>query len=120
MGSTAILGIPYLGDTNKSIENALADTVAKIRENISIKRASIIDVSNGTLGTYVHNAMVENAGAQAAIVGLKSESTSLIDLSAERKMEIETIAKKLAMHIVAAKPLYLSISSVPKDTIERE
>ena len=103
--------ITYLGDANKSIENALADAVAKIRENISIKRASVIDVSNGILGIYIHNAMGEQLGAQAAIVALKSESTPLVNVSAERKIELETIAKKLAMHIVAAKPLYLSTSS---------
>merc|ERR1712146_234333 len=120
MESTTILTIPYLGDESKSIENALADAVAKIRENISIKRASVIDVSNGILGIYIHNAMGEQLGAQAAIVALKSESTPLVNVSVERKIELETIAKKLAMHIVAAKPLYLSTSSVPNEIIEKK
>merc|ERR1712146_392091 len=62
----------------------------------------------------------EQLGAQAAIVALKSESTPFVNVSVERKIELETIAKKLAMHIVAAKPLYLSTSSVPNEIIEKE
>jgi elongation factor Ts len=76
-----------------------------------------MNASEGTvLVGYVHNRMGANAGTAAAVVELGYVDEGKI-VSSEN---LEGIGKKLAMHIVAARPLYLSPENVPAHEVQKE
>ena len=106
---------------------ALADLVGKVRENISLRKAARIDAFPGIVGSYVHGcvnkAQYPGLGKAAAVVavGVGVEEQSKIVLP-EKIVEgvLRPFAKKLAMHIVAAKPKYVDENSIPVDILESE
>src|SRR5438045_362445 len=55
-----------------TIEEAIADTIAKIGENMSLRRASSLSVGQGVIANYVHNSVDEGLGKIGVIVGLES------------------------------------------------
>ena len=85
-------------DAEVNVETARANLVAKIGENISVRRAQLIKGSN--LGAYVH-------GGKIGVV------TQLEGGDAE-------LAKDLAMHVAAAAPTYVKPSDVPAEVVAKE
>ena len=99
--------------TSTTVKDSLEEAILAIRENLSISEASVIQSldENSILVGYVHGKVKENAGTSASLVQISGS------LSTEKMQEI---GKKLAMHIVAAKPTYLSPEHVPNDVVDRE
>lgn len=125
INSTSVLvemDIPSLLDTATGPKGAplsqeLADLIAKIRENISVRRAARLVLPPNTKGyvaSYVHNALNPSMGAAAGLVAIQSSKTPA-DAPA-----LDPFGKRLAMHIVAAKPRFLSPASVPPSVLEYE
>jgi elongation factor Ts len=85
--------------------------ISVIGENINIRRISSLQVSNGAVISYIHNAIAPGMGKIAVLVALESGA------SAEKLNEI---GKQLAMHIAAAKPEALNIESVDPAKLARE
>ena len=83
----------------RSVESARTDLIAKIGENISVRRIAAIR-SNGPLGHYTHGAKI------GAVVALDGGD--------------DTLARDIAMHIAAINPTCIDESGVPADTLERE
>jgi elongation factor Ts len=101
-----------LESNSKSVQLALEEAIVAIRENLGISSAFKMTSDDGMFVSYVHGRVNgSNAGSAAAVVELAGTA------NAETMQEA---GKKLAMHIVAAKPLYLNPDSVPSDIIERE
>lgn len=94
------------GPNGITIETELANLVAKIRENMTLRRASRVSVDNGVIASYVHNAAAPGMGQSAAVVAIKTDATG------EARDKVEAMAKRLAMHVVAAGPQYLSPATV--------
>jgi elongation factor Ts len=85
----------------------------------------VADHTNTTPDDDVHdNEDVVMMGTAAAIVQLQvlaiSSSSSANTTATPTREQIQEIGKQLAMHIVAAKPMYLSISNVPLDIVQQE
>src|SRR5438552_89925 len=55
-----------------TIAEAIADTVAKIGENMNLRRASPLSVGKGTIASYVHNSVDEGIGKIGVLVALES------------------------------------------------
>src|SRR5216684_6769111 len=55
-----------------TVNEAIADTIAKIGENMSLRRASSLSVGNGVMASYVHNSVDEGLGKIGVIVALDS------------------------------------------------
>ncbi|MFP1722240.1 translation elongation factor Ts [Lonsdalea quercina] len=72
--------------------------VAKIGENINIRRISVL--SGDALGSYLHGARI---GVMVAATGADEE-----------------LIKHIAMHIAASKPEYVKAEDVPADVVARE
>ncbi|NCF73247.1 MAG: elongation factor Ts [Gammaproteobacteria bacterium] len=86
-------------DGGKSIEEARTELVAKVGENISVRRASIID-NAGSLGYYTHGARI---GAVVTLEGGDDE-----------------LARDIAMHVAATNPVCIDASGVPAEALETE
>jgi len=85
--------------------------IGVIGENINIRRINNVNVSNGLIVSYVHNATAPNMGKIAVLVAFES---------AADKGKLEELGKQIAMHIAAAKPDALAIESVDPSKLARE
>ncbi len=85
--------------------------IAKIGENMSVRRAAALAVNPGVVATYVHNAASPELGKIGVLVGLQSEA----DTAA-----LQALGKQIAMHVAAAAPIALSADHVPAEVAERE
>ena len=95
----------------KSIEDTLTELIAKIGENMSLRRAACVEVANGVVVPYMHTAVVPNQGKIGVLVALESTGD---------KQALTELGKKIAMHIAASSPLFLNIDSVDTASVERE
>ena len=96
---------------NVTVETAIADAIATIGENMTLRRAASLEVSKGIVSSYVHNAVVDGAGKMGVIVALES---------AGKTDELAVLGKQLAMHVAAANPLALDPASLDPAAVKRE
>jgi elongation factor Ts len=94
-----------------TVAESITDTIAKIGENMTLRRAASIEVGQGVIGAYVHNAVSEGLGKIGVLVGL--ESTGNTD-------ELVALGRQLAMHVASANPIALDASGVSADIVKRE
>lgn len=95
----------------KAISENLTDLVAKIGENMNIRRMEKLSVNDGVVVGYVHNAVAPNLGKIGVLIALES---------AGDKAKLEALGKQLAMHAAAAFPKFLKREDVDASTLERE
>ncbi len=55
-----------------TVERAIADAIATIGENMSLRRAKSLSVGKGAIGSYVHNAVIDGLGKIGVLVALES------------------------------------------------
>jgi len=96
---------------SKTIADDITETVAKIGENMTLRRAAGLSVSQGTIGSYVHNAVIDGAGKMGVLVAL--ESTGKAD-------ELAALGRQLAMHVAAANPQAVDPAGLDPATVTRE
>ena len=94
-----------------TVGDKLTDSIATIGENQQIRRIKSVEVSNGVVVPYMHNAAAANLGKIGVLVALESEADA---------ETLETLGKQIAMHIAAAFPLALNADGLDSELIERE
>ena len=95
----------------KSVTTFLTDLVAKIGENMSLRRMEKLSVSAGVVEGYIHNSAAPGMGRIGVLVAL--ESTGDTD-------KLNALAKKIAMHIAATSPLALTTDDLDQDLVAKE
>jgi elongation factor Ts len=94
-----------------TVQDELTGLVAKIGENMSVRRVAALAVKPGVVASYVHNAASPELGKIGVLVGLKSEGDAA---------KLAAFGKQLAMHVAAAAPLALTAEHLSPDVVERE
>ena len=94
-----------------TIADAIADTIAKIGENMTLRRASRLSVGTGVIANYVHNSVEEGLGKIGVLVAL--ESTGKAD-------ELKRFGRMVAMHVAASNPQAVDPSGLDADVVRRE
>jgi len=94
-----------------TVQEKLTDNIAKIGENQSLRRAAVLEVSEGAIVSYVHNQVAPGLGRIGVLVAL--ESAAPVDT-------LEALGKQIAMHVAAAHPLALAADNLDPALIERE
>ncbi|MBA3577260.1 MAG: elongation factor Ts [Sphingomonas sp.] len=94
-----------------SVQEALTNNIATIGENQSLRRAAVIEVQNGVVVPYVHNAVAPGLGKIGVLVALESEAPA---------ETLQALGKQIAMHIAAANPLALNGDDLDPELVERE
>ena len=101
---------PYPG-TGRDVQGELTNLIATIGENMSLRRAAALAVSDGVVVAYTHNSVAPDLGKIGVLVALES---------AGDKAKLQPLAKQLAMHVAAANPQSLTVADLDKALIERE
>jgi elongation factor Ts len=96
---------------DRAIADAISETIAKIGENMTLRRAAGISVSKGVVSSYMHNSPEEGLGRIGVIVTL--ESTGDADA-------LKAFGRTLAMHISFANPQAIDSSGLDVAIVERE
>jgi elongation factor Ts len=94
-----------------TVAESISDTIAKIGENMTLRRAAALEVGKGVIGSYVHNSVTDGLGKIGVIVGL--ESTGKAD-------ELNALGRQVAMHIASTNPISVDPSGVDAATVKRE
>jgi elongation factor Ts len=94
-----------------TVEEKLTSNIATIGENQSIRRGTLLEVEEGVITSYVHNAVAPGLGKIGVLVALESGAD---------RAALETLGKQLAMHIAAANPLALRGEELNAGLVERE
>jgi len=94
-----------------TIETAIADAIATIGENMTLRRAALLQVTQGVVSSYVHGAVIEGAGKMGVIVALES---------AGKTDELSQLGRQLAMHVAAANPQALEPAGLDPELVKRE
>jgi len=94
-----------------TVAEKLTNNVATIGENQQVRRMKTVEVANGVVVPYMHNAAAPNLGKIGVLVALESEAPADV---------LETLGKQIAMHIAAAFPLALTAEDLDAELIERE
>jgi elongation factor Ts len=94
-----------------TVQQTLTEMVAKIGENMSVRRTIALAVNPGAVAAYVHNATSPELGKIGVLVALKSTAD---------QGKLAALAKQIAMHIAAANPLAISPEHLTKEVVDRE
>jgi elongation factor Ts len=96
----------YIEDNNVTIKDAVTALIAKLGENMNVRRFEKFSIENGVIQSYVHG------GGRIGV---------LLELSSEAKSDVLLeVGKDIAMHVAAANPLFLDKNSVDSTLIEKE
>lgn len=98
--------------SGKSVEEEIIENIATIGENLTLRRMDILEISEGAIGSYVHNEVVPNLGKISVLVGLAS--------NAKDKAKLEALAKQIAVHVAGNNPQSIDDSSLDQALVERE
>jgi len=96
---------------SESVRHTLTELVAKIGENMSVRRTIALAVDPGVVSAYVHNAASPELGKIGVLVALKSTAA---------KAKLAALGRQIAMHVAAAAPLALTPAHLPAEVVERE
>jgi elongation factor Ts len=107
--AAAVLAHHYPG--GGTVQEAVANAIATIGENMTLRRVAALKVSAGVIGSYVHGAVADGLGKIGVIVAL--ESTGKVD-------ELAALGRQLAMHVAATNPVALDLASIDPELLARE
>jgi elongation factor Ts len=103
-----ILAAP-IGD--RTVADAINETIAKIGENVTLRRAAALSVGKGVVASYVHSSVTDGLGRIGVLVALESSG---------KTDELKAFGRLVAMHVAAANPQAVDPSGLDPALIRRE
>ena len=97
--------------TNSLIKDELVNLIAKIGENIKIRRIGYLENTNGIVANYIHNQQNENMGKIGVIISIDCQN---------KNKEVLEFSRKICMHIAALSPMSLGEKDLSLDFINKE
>ena len=96
---------------NSLIKDELVNLIAKIGENIKIRRIGYLENTNGIVANYIHNQQNENMGKIGVIISIDCQN---------KNKEVLEFSRKICMHIAALSPMSLGEKGLSLDFINKE
>lgn len=96
----------YIADESKTIQETVNELIAKIGENMAVRRFSKLAVEHGVIESYIHG-----GGKIGVLVKLECEKDSEV---------LKVVAKDVAMQVAATNPLFLNRDAVDNESLEKE
>ena len=110
-GDSEKLKTMHIPGSPHAVAEYVAEMVAAIGENMTVRRTAALTVTDGVIGSYVHNQIAPGMGKIGVIVALES---------AGNKASLAEFGRMLAMHVAATNPVALTLEQVPADVLARE
>jgi elongation factor Ts len=104
LGAGSVEALATTDVDGKPVSELITDAIAKIGENMSLRRMST--VSADCVVSYVHNSVADGMGKIGVLVGMSAGN--------------ESFGKQVAMHIAAAHPTALNEASLDPVMVEKE
>jgi elongation factor Ts len=98
-----------MGDS--TVEGQVTDLVAKIGENMTLRRVAMLSVDSGVVAAYVHSAIADGLGKIGVLVALES---------AGKQDVLNEVGRKVAMHVAATSPMAARADELDPAVVERE
>jgi elongation factor Ts len=95
-------------DGDGSVSDVIARLMARTGERVRLRRCAFVSVARGAVASYVHSASAPGLGRIGVLVALESAAPPDALLG---------IGRKLAMHIAAASPQWISVDDIPASVI---
>ncbi|MEX0808079.1 MAG: translation elongation factor Ts [Dongiaceae bacterium] len=95
----------------RTVDEALTQLIAKIGENMTLRRIERLSVQGGVIASYVHNAIAPGLGKIGVLVALKSSGD---------KAKLAETARQIAMHVAATSPQSVSVADLDPALVARE
>jgi elongation factor Ts len=96
---------------SRTVADAITETIAKVGENMTLRRAAALSVGKGVMASYLHNSVANGLGRIGVIVALESDGDS---------DELKAFGRMVAMQVASANPQAIDSSGLAAATIERE
>lgn len=97
--------------SSRSIGDEITEAIAKIGENMTLRRVATLEVENGVVASYIHNAISDGIGKIGVLVALESAGDT---------QKLNAFGRQIAMHIAAVNPLAVSADELDPEIVERE
>ena len=110
-GDIAKVAASSFPGTGRDVQAELTNLIATIGENMTLRRAASLAVSDGVVAAYTHNTVAPDLGKIGVLVALESSGD---------KAKLAPLAKQLAMHVAATNPQSLTVADLDKAAVERE
>jgi len=94
-----------------TVAEAVTDTIAKVGENMTLRRAASLAVTQGVVGQYVHNSVSDGLGKIGVLVALESPG---------KADELVALGRMVAMHIAASNPQAVDAAGLDPVVVARE
>ena len=94
-----------------TVAESITDTIAKIGENMTLRRAASLSVSQGAIGAYVHNSVSDGLGKIGVLVALESPG---------KADELASLGRMIAMHVAASNPQAVDAAGLDLAVVARE
>ncbi len=106
LGASDVEALAATEINGKSVADTVTDAIAKIGENMSLRRMAAVE--GDVIGSYIHTAAAPGMGRIGCLVALKGGT--------------EELAKQIAMHVAAADPRPQSLTEADLDpaVVEKE
>jgi len=93
------------GPNGRSMGQNLTDLIAKVGENMQLRRLQLVTTKNGIVGSYNH---------------MGGKICTLVAIEGDKSAKAAELAKDIAMHAAAAAPRYLNPAQVDPAELEQE
>lgn len=97
--------------SGRTVQDEVTHLISTIGENMDVRRTGYLEVGQGVVVSYMHNAVAPGLGKIGVMVALESNGDA---------GKLQELGKQIAMHVAAANPLFLDVSSVDSSALERE
>lgn len=125
LSESATLDLKLLGEMNIildhpkltreiTVQDAIMEVAAIMGENVKLRRGFALSSANGVVSSYLHTSPQPGLGRIAGLLTLESEN------GGAPTEVLQRVGSNLAMHVVAARPLFLSKDHVATKTLEAE
>ncbi len=94
-----------------TVADAITDTIAKVGENMTLRRAASLSVGQGAIGAYVHNSVTDGLGKIGVLVALESSG---------KGDELANLGRMVAMHVAATNPQAVDSTGLDPAVVARE
>lgn len=95
----------YIANEEITVKDAITALIAKLGENMNLRRFKRISAKDGIVASYIHG-----GGRIGVIVNVESDKDTVL----------AEVAKEMTLQVAAANPLYLNKEDVSVDALEKE